>query len=189
MTEQASTGLQADTGELAAARQLDAEAATMGYALGWAVEHDLVTAARLVAALGLWWVMRRRLAGQEPLLRELAGHAEPGSGEWCVAQFWLACIASEAPDLPGALQRCAAIIDVTGNLGPSRMLADCLALQSSVLSNLGRLEEADAAARRALAMARVLGLNDTEHPPMGAAAAGGRCHRWRAAGAPSWPAT
>ena len=51
----------------------------MGHALGWAAGHDLDTAARLVTVLGLWWVLRGRLAGQEPLLRELAGRAEPGS--------------------------------------------------------------------------------------------------------------
>ena len=51
----------------------------MGHVLAWAVEHDLDTAVRLVAALGWWWMLRGRLAGQEPLLRELAGRAEPGS--------------------------------------------------------------------------------------------------------------
>ena len=61
----------------------------MGHVLAWAVEHDLDTAARLVTALGWWWVLRGRLAGQEPLLRELAGRAEPGSEGWCAAQFWL----------------------------------------------------------------------------------------------------
>ena len=50
----------------------------MGHVLAWAVEHDLDTAVRLVTALGLWWVLRGRLAGQEPLLRELAGRAEAG---------------------------------------------------------------------------------------------------------------
>ena len=35
----------------AAARWLDAEDATMGHVLAWAVEHDLDTAARLVTAL------------------------------------------------------------------------------------------------------------------------------------------
>ena len=87
-------------GELAAARWLDAEDATMGQVLVWAVEHDLDMAARLVSALGLWWTLRGRLAGQEPLLRELAGRAEPGSEGWCAAQFWLAQTAMDAADLP-----------------------------------------------------------------------------------------
>ena len=144
-------------GELAAARWLDAEDATMAHVLAWAVEHDLDTAVRLVTALGMWWVLRGRLAGQQPLLRELAGRAEPGSEGWCAAQFWLAWTAFDAADLPGALQLCAAVIDVIGDREPSRLLVDCLDLQSAVLSNLGRVPEAAAISRRALAMARELG--------------------------------
>jgi DNA-binding CsgD family transcriptional regulator len=125
--------------------------------LGWAVEHDLAVAARLVSALGDWWVLRGRLTGQEPLLRELAGRAEPGSDGWCAAQARLAWIAFDAADLPQALQRCAAILDVIGDRGPSRALVDCLAMQSGTLANLGRVAEAAASARRALALARELG--------------------------------
>jgi hypothetical protein len=77
----------------------------MAHVLAWAVEHDLDTAVRLVRALSMWWVLRGRLAGQEPLLRELAGRAEPGSDGWCAAQFWLARTAEDAPDLPAALER------------------------------------------------------------------------------------
>ena len=100
VAEQATAGLTTMAGEPAAARWLDAEEATMGPALGWAAGHDLDMAARLVTALGLWWVMRGRLAGQEPLLRGLAGRAEPGSDGWCAAQFWLAWIAFDGADLP-----------------------------------------------------------------------------------------
>jgi hypothetical protein len=114
VAEEAGAGILTTTGELAAARWLDAEDAMTGSVLAWAVEHDLDTAARLVAALGLWWVLRGRLAGQGPLLRELAGRAEPGSNGWCAAQFWLAWTAMDSADLPAALQRCAAIVDVIG---------------------------------------------------------------------------
>ena len=157
VAEEAGAGLQTIAGELAAARWLDAEDATMAHVLAWAVEHDLDTAVRLVTALSVWWVLRGRLAGQEPLLRELAGRAEPGSDGWCAAQFWLAWTAFDAADLPGALQRCAAVIDVIGDREPSRLLVDCLDLQSAILSNLGRVPEAAACSRRALAMARELG--------------------------------
>ncbi len=157
VAEQATAGLTTRAGEPAAARWLDAEEATMGPALGWAAGHDLDMAARLVTALGLWWVMRGRLAGQEPLLRGLAGRAEPGSDGWCAAQFWLAWIAFDGADLPQALQRCAAIVDVIGDRKPSRILVDCLVMQSGTLSNLGRVPEAAASARRALALARELG--------------------------------
>src|SRR6185312_13956088 len=121
------------------------------------VEHDLDVAVRLVTALSMWWVLRGRLAGQQPLLRELAGRAGPGSEGWCTAQSWLARTAFDAADLPGALQLCSAVIDVIGEREPTRLLVDCLHLQSAVLSNLGRVPEAAAISRRALAMARELG--------------------------------
>ena len=154
---QAAAGLTIIAGEPSAARWLDAEDATMGHALAWAVEHDLDTAARLVTALSMWWMLRGRLAGQEALLLDLAGRAEPGSDAWCAAQLWLAFIALDGADLPLALQRCAAVIDVTGGREPSRALAHCLAGQSVTMSNLGRLPEAAASGRRALALARDLG--------------------------------
>ena len=154
---QAAAGMTTIAGEPSAARCLDAEDATMGHVLAWAVEHDLDTAARLVSALGLWWTLRGRLAGQGPLLRELAGRAEPGSDGWCAAQFWLGWTALDGADLPESLRRCAAVVDVIGDREPSPILADCLHLQSVILVNLGRVPEAVGCARRALAMARGLG--------------------------------
>jgi tetratricopeptide (TPR) repeat protein len=165
VAEQAGAGILTTTGELAAARWLDAEDAMMGPVLAWAVEHDLAVAARLVTALGDWWELRGRLAGQEPLLRELAGRAGPGSDGWCAAQRWLAQSAFDAADLPQALQRCAAVIDVLGDREPSRALVDCLGLQSGILANLGRVPEAAAASRRAVAMARQLGYRSGQVRP------------------------
>ena len=120
VAEQAGAGVQTTTRELAGARWLDAEDATMAHVLAWAVEHDLDTAARLVTALSVWWVLRGRLAGQGPLLRELARRAGPGSDGWCAAQVWLAWTAFGAADLPQALQRCAALMEVIGDREPSR---------------------------------------------------------------------
>jgi predicted ATPase/DNA-binding CsgD family transcriptional regulator len=157
VAEQAAAGLTSIAGEPAAARWLDAEDATMGHALGWAADHDVDAAARLVTALGPWWVLRGRLAGQEPQLRELAGRAEPGSDGWCAAQHWLAWIAFDAADPSQVLQRCKAVVDVIGDRKPSRILVDCLVLQSGTLANLERVPEAAASARRALALARELG--------------------------------
>ena len=157
VAEQAAAGMTTIAGEPSAARWLDAEDATMGHVLAWAAEHDLDMAARLVTALGLWWTLRGRLAGQGPHLRELAGRAEPGSEGWCAAQFWLGYTALDGADLPESLRRCAAIVNVIGDREPSPVLADCLALQSVTLANLGRVPEAVECARRALAMARGLG--------------------------------
>ena len=157
VAEQAAAGLTTSTGEPAAAQWLDAEDAATAHVLGWAVAHDLDVAVRLVVALGWWWLLRGRLAGQQPLLRELAGRAEPGSGQWCTAQFWLAWTELHAADQARALQRCTAVIDVLGHREPSRLLVDGLVMQSILLSNLGRLPEAAASGRRALALARELG--------------------------------
>ena len=89
VAEEAAAGLQTSTGELAAARRLDAEDATMRQVLAWAMDHDAAIALRLAVALAPWWLLRGRLAGQYPLLREAAGRAAPGSDGWCAAQFWL----------------------------------------------------------------------------------------------------
>jgi non-specific serine/threonine protein kinase len=156
VAEEAGAGLLTVTGESAAARWLDAEDATMGAALAWTVQHDLEAAGRLVSALSLWWLLRGRLAGQEPLLSELAGRAEPGTDGWCAAQLWLGWMAHSAADLPLALQRRAAVIEAIGDRAPSELLADCLADQSVTLANAGRLPDATRHARRALAMAREL---------------------------------
>ena len=94
VAEQAAAGLQTVEGELAAARWLDAEDATMAQVLAWGMEHDAAVALRLAVALAPWWFLRGRLAGQYPLLREVAGRAEPGSDGWCAAQFWLGRMAA-----------------------------------------------------------------------------------------------
>ena len=84
---QAAAGLQTSTAEeVAAARWVDAEDATMRQVLAWAMDHDSAAAVRLVAALGWWWLVRGRLPGQYQLLREAAGRAEAGSGGWCAVQ-------------------------------------------------------------------------------------------------------
>ena len=69
VARQAAAGLQSGDGELAAARWLDAEDATTRQALAWAVAHDPALALRLANALGWWWVLRGRLAGEYPLVR------------------------------------------------------------------------------------------------------------------------
>ena len=66
VARQAAAGLQTGDGELAAARWLDAEDATMRQALAWAMAHDPALALRLADALGWWWVLRGRLAGEYP---------------------------------------------------------------------------------------------------------------------------
>jgi len=157
VAEEAAAGLQTSTGEPAAAQRLDAEDATMRQVLAWAMEHDAAVALRLAVALAPWWLLRGRAPGGYPLLREAAGHAEPGSDGWCAAHCWLGEIAFAAPDLAAALAHFTAVRDAVGDGGPSRALAACLGGRSHVLSNLGQYADAVAEGRRSLALAGEVG--------------------------------
>jgi predicted ATPase/DNA-binding CsgD family transcriptional regulator len=157
VAEEAAAGLQTTTGELAAARRLDAEDATMRQVLAWAMDHDASVEVRLAVALAPWWWLRGRAQDGYPLLRAAAGRAEPGSERWCAAQYWLGVIAGDMPDQAAALGYYTAVRDAIGDRGPSRALAACLAGRSDILAHLGRFAEAADDARRALAMAREIG--------------------------------
>jgi predicted ATPase/DNA-binding CsgD family transcriptional regulator len=157
VAEQAAAGLTARTGEVAAARWLDAEDATMRQVLAWALAQDPAVALRVADALGWWWWLRGRLPGHYRLLDEAAGHAEPGSDGWCAAQVWLGMASLLSADLPRALGHYAAARDALQGRGPSRVLAGSLVVRSVVLLNTGRSEEGAEEGRRALAMARDLG--------------------------------
>jgi predicted ATPase/class 3 adenylate cyclase/DNA-binding CsgD family transcriptional regulator len=153
LAEQAAAGLQSSTGEVAAARWLDAEDLTMRQVLAWAIAHDAAVAMRLAVALGWWWQLRGRLPGQYQLLSEVAGLAEPGSDGWCSIQFWLGWAAWWSADTVGAPGHFTGVCDAAADRGPSRVLADALAGRSSVLLNMRRLAEGTEDARRSLAMA------------------------------------
>ncbi|HMD22717.1 MAG TPA: hypothetical protein VKH61_01365, partial [Streptosporangiaceae bacterium] len=157
VAEDAMAGLAADTGEVAAARWLDAEDASMRQVLAWALAHDPAVALRLAVALGWWWFLRGRLPGQYPLLGQAAGGAEPGSDGWCAAQDWLGMASLFSADMPRALGHFTAARDALQGRGPYRLLADVLASRSVILLNMGRSGEGAEDGRRALAMARELG--------------------------------
>jgi predicted ATPase/DNA-binding CsgD family transcriptional regulator len=157
VAEEAAAGLLTSRGELAAARWLDAEDATMRLVLAWAMEHDPAVALRLAVALGWWWFLRGRLPGQYPLLREVAERAEVGSGSWCEVQFWVGWAARFAGDRAGALDHFTALRDAAGDREMSRALADALGGRSAALRGLGRIAEGAEEGRRALAVARELG--------------------------------
>jgi predicted ATPase/DNA-binding CsgD family transcriptional regulator len=157
VAEQAAGGLQTAERELAAAPWLDAEAATMAQVLAWAMDHDPGFVLRLTVALAPWWFLRGRLAGQWSLLREVAGHAEPGSADWCAVQFWLGVMARFSADMTRALEHFTAVHDAVLGQGPSRVLANALVGRSSALRELARSAEAADDARRALAVAQEAG--------------------------------
>ena len=155
---QAAAGLQTSTGEeAAAARWLDAEDATTGQALAWAMDHDPATAVRLAAALGWWWLLRGRLAGQYALLRAAAGRVQAGSDGWCAAQFWAGLAAMVSSDLAGMLEAFTGLRDAAASRGPCRTLADGLMGRAAALGNMGRAAEAAGDAGRSLAVAREIG--------------------------------
>jgi len=154
---QAAAGLQAIEGEVAAARWLDAEDATMRQVLAWAMEHDPEMALQLAVALAWWWFLRGRLAGNYPLLRHAAGQAEPGSDGWCAARFWLGYTAQWTGDLAASLRHFTELRDAVAHRGPCRALADGLVGRAGALSQMGRYPEAAGERRRSLAVARQAG--------------------------------
>jgi predicted ATPase/DNA-binding CsgD family transcriptional regulator len=157
VAEQAAVGLQTSSGELAAARWLDAEDATMRQALAWAGEHDHAIALRIAVALGWWRWLRGRLAEGYQQLREAAGHAEVGSEDWCAAQYWLCWTAALSADMPAAQDHVTAFYDAVAGRPPSRWLAEAVQRRAAALRDSGHFPEAAAEARRALALAREVG--------------------------------
>jgi predicted ATPase/DNA-binding CsgD family transcriptional regulator len=154
VAEDAMSGLLADTGEVAAARWLDAEDATMRQVLEWSMEHDAAVAPRLAAALAWWWQIRGRLAGQVPLLREAVDRAAAGSDAWCASHTWLGQACLDSADPAGALRHFTVVRDAIGDQGPSALLVRCLSGRSATLLTTGRIAEAAGDARRSLALAR-----------------------------------
>jgi predicted ATPase/DNA-binding CsgD family transcriptional regulator len=154
VAEDAMAGLTAGAGEVAAARWLDAEDATMRQGLEWAMQHDAAVAPRLAAALAWWWQVRGRLAGQVPLLRETVGRAAAGSEAWCAGHTWLGQASLDSADPAGALRHFTAARDAIGDRGPFPLLARCLSGRSATLLTMGRIAEAAGDARRSVALAR-----------------------------------
>jgi DNA-binding CsgD family transcriptional regulator len=153
---QAAVGLDTRDGELAAARWLDAEDATVHQALGWALEHGPDAALRLATALAPWWLLRGRWATGYQLLAVAAGHAGEDGPEWCTAQFWLGLLTA-ATNVTTSFSHLTRIRDAFAGRPPEPLLARALAWRAGALANLGRVPEAEEEGRHALALARDLG--------------------------------
>jgi predicted ATPase/DNA-binding CsgD family transcriptional regulator len=168
VAEDAMAELTAGTGEVAAARWLDAEDATMRRVLDWALEHvrvsgnDCAVAPRLAVALAWWWQIRGRLAGQVPLLRTAVDQAATGSEPWCASHLWLGQAALDSADPAGALRHFTAARDTLGDRGLVPLLARCLSGRSAALLGMGRIAEAAGDARRSVALARECDHADAE---------------------------
>jgi DNA-binding CsgD family transcriptional regulator len=156
------------TRELDGLRHLDAEDATLRHALAWALEHDPETAVRLALALAPWWGIRGRLASQAPLLTAVAELADAGSDEWCAAHMFLAQVAGLTEDPPAALHHLTAARDALQDTSRSDdavgpwLLSMCLGGRSSALIRVDRVAEALEDGRRALDLAREVGIGGLE---------------------------
>jgi len=154
--------------ELDGLRYLDAEDVTMRHVLAWALEHDPGTAVRLALNLAPWWGLRGRLASQAPLLTAVAELADAGGIEWCAAHMFLAQVAGQIEDPPAALDHLTAARDALqdashlGDAGGPWLLSLCLGGRSSALIRLGRVAEAIEDGRRALDLAREVGIGGLE---------------------------
>ena len=156
VAERAAAGLDSSTGELAAARWLDAEDATVHQALAWALDRDPAVALRLAVALTPWWSLRGRYAAGRELLSAACRPSPRGSPEWCTAQVCLGRIAT-GTDETVAFGHYTAVRDALAGGPPTPALADALAGRANCLLNLDRIPEAAGEARRALELATELG--------------------------------
>jgi DNA-binding CsgD family transcriptional regulator len=160
VAEDAMSGMTGGTGEVAAARWLDAEDATMRQVLDWALAHDAASghdaavAPRLAVALAWWWQIRGRLAGQVPLLRAAVERAAAGSDTWCACHTWLGQASLDVADPAAALRHFTAVRDAIGASGPSSLLVRCLTGRSATLLGMGRIADAVDDGRRSVALAR-----------------------------------
>jgi predicted ATPase/DNA-binding CsgD family transcriptional regulator len=149
-------------------RHLDAEDVTMRHVLAWALEHDPDTAVRLALALAPWWGIRGRLVSQAPLLTAVAELADAGSVEWCAAHMFLGQVAAEIEDPPASLDHLTAARDALQDTSHSDdgagpwLLSLCLGGRASALIRLDRVAEALEDSRRALDLAREVGIGGLE---------------------------
>ena len=118
LAEEAAAGLETSSGEVAAARWLDAEDATVHQGLAWALEHDRATAVRLAHRAGAVVALAGPLALGYALLRAAAEHAAEGGDAWCAAQLWLGYLAAYSFNLAAGLDHFTAVRDAAGGPRP-----------------------------------------------------------------------
>ena len=157
VAEDAAAGLQASTGEVAAALWLDAEDATVHQGLALTLGHDQAAGLRLAVALAPWWRLRGRYAAGTTWLRAAVGHATPGSDLWCAAYIWLGSVAVNTSDCAEALGYFTVVRDARADQPPTPALVDSLSGRSIVLVNTDRIPEGIEEARQSVTLARAIG--------------------------------
>ena len=154
IAEDAAAAMQFSGGEVAAARWLDAEDASLHQALSWSLEHDTGIAQRLAMALTRWWNLRGRYSEAHALLGAAVRNAAPGGGSWSAAQYWLGQAAAYEGEYATALAHYTAARDALETGPSSPTLALVLGGQANMLNMLGRHSEGLGVAARALTVAR-----------------------------------
>ena len=163
VAEQAAAGLAVRDGEVAAAQWLDAEDAAIYQGMAWALDHDPPAALRLAVALAPWWRLRGRWIHGTALLQRAAERAGPDAGAWHAAQVWICNLSQGTSNYDALLGGYSAVSAALADGPASADLVDSLTGRSAALRNLGRLAEATADARAALALAGEIGYLTGEH--------------------------
>jgi non-specific serine/threonine protein kinase len=146
VAEQASAGSQPHDRELDAIHWLDAEDATVNWALSWALEHAPDEALRMAVALGPWWRLHGRMAEGYGRLASAVSRASAASAAWGKAQLWLGYLSRQGLDNSARYAAAYAA-------GDPRVSVDALVANAFRRLNYGQAAEADDDARRALALA------------------------------------
>ena len=162
VAENAAAQMAARSGELPAARWLDAEDAAVHQGLVWALDHEQSGALRLAVALAQWWLLRGRWVQGYKLLRRAVEQTGPDTSMWYTANVWLGRLADGTLDNDRAIGHYSTVVAALREGPPSADLVDALVGRSWVLRNSTRLTEAAADARAALELARRIGYGTGE---------------------------
>ena len=157
VAEDAAAGAKTGSRELQAVRWLDAEDATLGHAVSWALEHDPESTLRLAAALAPWWRLRGRIVEGYGHLAAAARQCSPASKSWAEAQLWLGHL-SQLANPAGSVAHYTAAYES----GDAYESADALVGRAVRNLNYGQFTEAAEDASRALALAREAGYRGGE---------------------------
>jgi predicted ATPase/DNA-binding CsgD family transcriptional regulator len=151
VAEQAAAGLAtSDERELGAVHWLDAEEATLSWALGQGPDDGL----QLATALFPWLRLRGRLIEAQMRLSSAVARSSATSERWAAAQVWLGYLSADFDDAESSTGHYMAAIDAHRDSEPSPALATALSGLSIGQLNQGDIPGAVRDARRALASAR-----------------------------------
>ena len=148
VAEAAWAGLQTSDSEVDALRLLDAEDATVNWALSWALERSPDDALRIASALGPWWRGNCRMVDGYERLAAAVARTTSASPGWARAQLWLGYLSRY-----GELADSLAHYTAAATAGDPRESVDALVAHAFRQLNKGLVDKAAPEARRALVLA------------------------------------